>query len=313
MNQINDEPLMLTIPLTLEAHQIAQQFQNQHCHAKAKQVYLNILAVYAVNTALKCLGITTDWQASDSWNPIMQILSNTADLLIKDLGKLECRPVLPHATTCYIPPETWSERIGYVFVEFNQSLTEANLLGFLPSVTSEEIALNQLQSIGDLLDHLNPSGQRIKLSQWLDNIVEVGWETIETLFNSSLTEQAFSFRNYTQIANDLSQPSNLQITRGKQITLGRRYDDEQVILIMSLTPTSSSELDISVQVCSSNSQAYLPKNLRLIILDDRKESVMEAEARNTKKIELQFSGEPGECFQVKVVLADLSLIETFII
>lgn len=307
------EPLMLTVPLTVEAHQIAQQFYQQHDRPKAKQVYLNTLAVYAVKTCLKCLGIPTNWQASDSWNPLMQTLTNTADLLIKDIGKLECRPVLPDAASCHVPAEVWSDRIGYVAVELNQALTEAKLLGFLPRVETEEIHLSQLINFESLLDHITPSKEPIKLSQWLHNIFETGWQTVETLFQSSSTELAFNFRGYTQIASQLAEPSELKITRGKRLTLGRRYDDEQIILVMNLISTSLSELDISVEIYPSNGQTYLPKSLRLMILDDTGETVMQAEARSTKQIQLQFSGEPGECFKVRVALADLSLTETFII
>ncbi|MEQ8973013.1 MAG: DUF1822 family protein [Coleofasciculus sp. C1-SOL-03] len=313
MFHTKNEPLMLTVPLTLEAHQIAQQFHQQHCPQKAKQVYLNTLAVYAVKTSLKCLGIPTNWQASDSWNPIMQTLANTADLLIKDIGKLECRPVLPNAASCHIPADVWSDRIGYVAVELNQALTQAKLLGFLPSVKTEEIPLTQLISLEHLLDQLNSARQPVQLSQWLHNIVDAGWQTLETLFDSSPTELTFNFRGYTQIANQLAEPSDLKITRGKRLTLGRRYDDEQVILVMNLTPTSVSELDISVEIYPTNGQTYLPKNLRLMILDDTGETVMQAEARSTKQIQLQFSGEPGECFKVRVALADISMTEMFII
>ncbi|MFP4576203.1 MAG: DUF1822 family protein [Coleofasciculus sp.] len=313
MFHTTNEPLMLTVPLTLEAHQIAQQFHQKHCPQKAKQVYLNTLAVYAVKTSLQCLEIPTNWQASDSWNPIMQTLTNTADLLIKDLGKLECRPVLPSAASCHIPAEVWSDRIGYVAVELNQALTEAKLLGFLPSVKTEEVPLTQLISLEHLLDHINPSRQPIQLNQWLQNIFDAGWQTVETLFDSSPTELAFNFRTYTQIATHLSEPSDLKITRGKRLTLGRRYDDQQVILVINLTPTSGSELDISVEIYPNNGQTYLPKNLRLMILDDTGETVMQAEARSTKQIQLQFSGEPGECFKVRVALADISMTETFII
>jgi hypothetical protein len=195
----------------------------------------------------------------------------------------------------------------------NQALTEAKLLGFLPSVKTEEIPLIKLISLEHLLDQLNPARHPVQLSQWLHNIVDAGWQTVETLFDSSPTELTFNFRGYTQIANQLAEPSDLKITRGKRLTLGRRYDDEQVILVMNLIPTSLSELDISVEIYPTNGQTYLPKNLRLMILDDTGETVMQAEARSTKQIQLQFSGEPGECFKVRVALADISMTETFII
>jgi Protein of unknown function (DUF1822) len=138
-------------PIGTEAHAIAQQTQQRHRGAKAKQVYLNTLAVSAVDFYLRCLGIETDWAASCSRDPVFQTLMDIADLEILHLGKLECRPLLPQADVVCIPPEVWSERIGYVVVQLNRSLQEATLLGFTTTVPeSGEVAIAQLQAIADL-------------------------------------------------------------------------------------------------------------------------------------------------------------------
>ncbi|MFB2891612.1 DUF1822 family protein [Aerosakkonemataceae cyanobacterium BLCC-F50] len=151
---------MFTVPLTSKAYKLAKSFQSQYENpAKATQVYLNTLAVYAVNTYCQCLSIETNLEASESLNPVMQSLMNIADLEIEGIGKLECRPVLPEDEDCFISAETWSNRLGYVAVEINDSSREATLLGFyLPAYTlemRERIYLKDFQPLETLLDYLD--------------------------------------------------------------------------------------------------------------------------------------------------------------
>jgi hypothetical protein len=52
-----------TVSVLRPAHQLAEKFcQHQSNLQKAEQVYLNTLAVYAVNYHLQCLGFETDWE-----------------------------------------------------------------------------------------------------------------------------------------------------------------------------------------------------------------------------------------------------------
>ncbi|MEY3869604.1 MAG: hypothetical protein RLZZ338_3495 [Cyanobacteriota bacterium] len=150
---------MFTVPLTSKAYKLAKSFQSQYENpAKAQQVYLNTLAVYAVETYCECLGIETDLEASDSLNPVMQPLMNIADLEIEGIGKIECRPVLPEEENCYIPVDTWENRIGYVAVEIDESSREATLLGFYPPINAlemmEDISIDSFQPLETLIDYL---------------------------------------------------------------------------------------------------------------------------------------------------------------
>ena len=87
---MNDRNFTFTMPLNSTVHQLALEFYKQHiCAPKAKQVYLNTLAVYAVKTYLGYFGIETDLQGSDSQNIVLQMLSDCADLNVKGWGKLE--------------------------------------------------------------------------------------------------------------------------------------------------------------------------------------------------------------------------------
>ena len=298
-----------TMPLTLKAHHIADQFrQQQPTPQKAKQVYLNTLAVQAVSAYLSWFGIETDLEAGDSWNPAMQSLADTADLVAPQ-GTLECRPVLPGEQSCYVPPEVWSNRIGYVAVQFNADLSEATLLGFVPSVAVMQLPLSQLRSLEELLDRLTPAvvtNQRVHLSQWLQDAVVMGWQTVEELLG--VQQPAWSFRS-----GDQSQREDLTTTRGKLLNLTTSTDAEPLALLIALTPADEALVDVWVKVCPIGSQTHLPPDLELSVLDAAGVAVMQAQSRNTEMIQLKFKGAVGEKFSIKVILGSHNFTENFVI
>lgn len=354
------EPL-ITVPLALTAHARAQQFRSHQANpAKAKQVYLNTLAVYAVDIYLQTQGFETDLSASDSWNPTMQTLMDVADLEVKHYGKLECRPILPEKAVMSVPAEVWTERIGYVAVQLDESLRQATLLGFIPTVRTGAIPLEQLDSLLALPEYLTQLKQhategQTRLSQWLKNIFEASWQTVEELLLPSQAQPAFNFRSAsntklrsdrelesadagtgrqgdTEINKETREENNLTfmdatlyeleaktaekltavVKRGKLLHL-QQLDDKPIALLVGLQPTEFPEINISVEVYPTGGQIYLPQDLKLIVLDEAGEAVMQAQAKSTKKIQLEFSGEPEESFSIKVALGDVSITEAFVI
>lgn len=327
MNYTTDSSTF-TVALSLEAHSRAKQFCDRASNPqKAKQIYLNTLVVYAVDFYLQCLGVETELEKSDSCNSVMQKLIDVADLQVKNLGKLECRAVLPESHFCYVPPEVWEERIGYVGVQLNESLREATLLGFVDKVETDKLPLNQLKSLEDFREHIRqikekvetpaavaaapPVQEQVHLSQWLQNIFDMGWETVEALFNPPQAELAFRFRSaYPTTTATLDNPES-GVERVKLIGLERA--NEQVALFVGLKPTASSEMDIWVEVYPTGNKVHLPEDLQLMVLDENGEAVMQTQARSTKNIQLKFSGNPGERFGVKIALGDVSITEPFLI
>ncbi len=115
------------------------------------------MAVYAVDRYLRDFLIETDIEASDSWSPGFLSPPDVADLVVANVGKLECRPVIEDATEFRLPESAWDDRVAYVAVRFRESLHQAELLGYLPVPKGEPpttIALNQLLPIADLLGYL---------------------------------------------------------------------------------------------------------------------------------------------------------------
>jgi hypothetical protein len=295
-------PWTFTVGLALEAHSRAEEFRRYQSNpGKAKQVYLNTLAVYAVNVYLQCRGFETDLERSDSWNPMMQMLMDTADLLVKDHGKLECRPVLPEAEVVSVPPEVWEERMGYVAVQLSESLREATLLGFVQKVAKSEIPLSQLRSLVELPGYLHQIKPVVKLSQWFEDIFEAGWQAVESLLGTEPSELGFNYRS-----------ASLDVRRCKGIELATA--DHSVALIVALTGESKQEMDISVEVQPTNGQTYLPANLQLMVLNEDGEVMMHIQAgSDNQTIQLELGGEAGDRFGVKVALGEVSVTENFII
>ena len=156
---LETETFNLGVPITTRGREYAKQFAaEQITTAKKTRVFLNTLAVYAVHEYLKITDIETNLEASDSWHPVMRQFHDVADLVIPNLGTLECRPVLPGETEIMLPPEVTEERIGYLLVGFNEELTEAKLLGFLPMFdpedAPEEIEIDELESLESFFDCL---------------------------------------------------------------------------------------------------------------------------------------------------------------
>lgn len=152
--------LSISVPLTQKAHTIARKFAAQQVTPqKGKQIYLNTLSVYALHSYLKWLHIKTELHLSHSWHPEKQILSNPVDLVIANFGRLQCCPILPGETSLTVCVPVTEDTLGYVAVQFQESLDQVMLLGFINRSSSfqlsQTISLNSLQPLETLLDQIS--------------------------------------------------------------------------------------------------------------------------------------------------------------
>jgi hypothetical protein len=341
------ESLTFTVPLSSSAHHLAEQFRRQQSNQKkAKQVYLNTLAVSAVNFYLRCMGIETNWEASQSRNPVMLSILDVADLEILNLGKLECRPVLPQDKVVHIPLEVWSDRIGYVAVQFDQSLKQATLLGFSETAGTGELPISDLRSLEDLLEHLRQLEQpeqvlsRVNLSQWFENVFEAGWRTIDDVFVTRGVSLVPEFRGTTrfrgktqeelieilyttqdeetrwQVAESLWQldPNNRVSGVRRVADLGMQLAGHAVALMVAVLPKPDQSMAILLRVYPMGSKLHLPPGLQLIGLDEAGNSFSEVQAREQDNyIQFKFTAELGDRFSLRVALDDASITESFVI
>jgi hypothetical protein len=203
MDPIQVEEVAVPVFITQEAQQLADQFARQQFNeAKAQQVRRNTLAVCAVNNYLKILGIPSDLSNCDSWNPVMRMITNVADLEVRGLGRIECRPVSfsqqDVASVCSVPTEVQGDRIAYIFVQIDPEQPEALILGFVEQLESEILPLSYLRPMSDLpayLEQWNPQSQTnhvTQLTHWLQGQIEAGWRSLEEIISIEELLSVFS-------------------------------------------------------------------------------------------------------------------------
>ncbi|WP_414619942.1 DUF1822 family protein [Calothrix sp. CCY 0018] len=302
------QKLSFTVPLSFEAHSIAQELVSEiYNQEKRQQVYLNSLTVYAVNNYLRCMGFETDYSEGDSRNFLAVELMNVADLIVKDIGKLECLPVLAEAEVVEISPEVWEDRIGYVFVELSDSLKSAKILGFTPEA-ADKIYLSKLESLSDFLVYLTElevvesvqaetTSNIINFRKWLDGVVDASWQKLDELLKPQQLGLAFK--------NEVS------ITRGQKIDLGMHLDKISVALVMKVMSESESEgVDILTQLYPVGEMA-LPEGIKLIIRDETGEALEVVSREEDNWIQSEFSAESGEKFNITVAYGDSEVMKQF--
>lgn len=313
----------LPLPIPHTARQVAERFAvAQPTPAKAIQVRLNTLAVWAVKDYLQLMDVATDIARSDSWNPVMQLSTDTADLLLPGIGSIECRPMLPESTLLAIPPEVRCDRIGYFVVRIANNYREATILGFVPRITQEWLSLDQLQPPEALFDHLEllrikssmPEFGPVQLSQWLRGQFTSSWQSVESLLEywepGSL---CFSFRGRcVDIFN--KEDCGKTVRRAKVIDLGILLNNQPLALIVAVTPVDPQSTTILIQVAPTSPRCLLPPALQLQVRDESEILIREVQARNADNyMQLKLHGHPGEHFRVQISLGDAYFDEVFLI
>jgi hypothetical protein len=314
------------LPITQAARSTAQKFASQQPTAnKAEQVKLNTLAVTVVNDYLEMMGIPTNLQASDSWNSIVRLFADVADLEVAKIGRLECRPVKVNQSTCFVPPETWAQRVGYVVVQIDDSLQEAKILGFSRKVTSEELPLNKLQPVEALIDYMaelstSPLQPLVDLSEWFTGIVDSSWQTIEAILLARpelvpAGYRSFAFRSANTLerkALEQLEDSSELIIRAKVVDVNTATINHPLMLIVEISPEANQRTKINIQLHATGEQMHLPLGINLTVLDSSGAVFLAAQGRAIDNyIQLEFDADPQERFTVQVSLDDTFFLGNF--
>jgi len=180
--------------------------------------------------------------------------------------------------------------------------------------------------------------QTTKLSQWLsqkietftdniEQITETGWQMLEeinNLINSESLQLGFAsnIRSSKIIENNLKVNSENLIQRIKlfnyqlkPIPVNNNFQEIEnyLALSVSLIQMSPSTIKIIVGMYPTKSKKELPQGLELMLLDNQGESLMNVKARNSESIELDFSADQGDEFNLHLMLNNISYRETFIV
>jgi len=317
-----------SVALTKSVHYRANQLaQQQSTSKKIQQFYFNFLSINAVNFYCQCMGIETSLSEKPSQELVTLSPTEIADLFLKNIGTLKCLAVCSESQVVKIPAEVRENQIGYLVVQFNESLTEGTLLGFVKTVKTSELPLIQLGSLEDFLEEIETLTRLINLSQWFENIFEGGWQNFTEAFKPSAPQLAWRFmQNPTQVTpvsdknrqggDSGSFPSQLErrksrVTGFKPINLGTNQTDYALDLVVNLTEEVAEKMDIEVQIHPRDRET-LPMGLTLIIIDEAGQVFSELSAGiNSTMLTKRFRGKLKEQFTLKLSLAEASFTENF--
>jgi hypothetical protein len=296
------ERLTFTVPLSGADFKLAQKFSSEQKNSdKSQQVFLNTLAVLAVNFYCQCLKVETNLEESTIGHYNQRILMDSADLKIDVLGKLECRPVLPNENICYVPSEVWSDRVGYVVVEIDEEAKKAILVGFVEQIETDELLLAQLPDIDNLVDLLLLA----KNKQLLERTFAKNWNEDESAEILKDKQKKLVRRDSPALPTiDKSITSPLYIA--KYITLIRRT----FILLVRITPTKEGNFQLLVEVESYRGER-IPSDLNLKLLSLSDQTLKANLTKGGDYISLEYTLQLGESFQIQVKRADESHTEQF--
>lgn len=128
----NTKPLIFRVPCSKESHILADKYAGQQVSKKkAKQVYLNTLAVHVGKDYLVSLDFNIRSDNTSFSKSFLRMTEDVADLIIPGIGTVEFRYVLPGETSFSIPNPDKKEVIAYVAVAFDDSLDFGDIVGFV--------------------------------------------------------------------------------------------------------------------------------------------------------------------------------------
>lgn len=311
MNLTPDPPVIVLLDKT--AHYYANLFAAQQVTlAKGKQVYLNTLAVCAVQTYLSWFDVPTDLAQSDCWQPELRAIFNIADLVLPQVGKLECRPVLPRENKLVIPSEATENRIGYLVVQFKENLGRAELVGFLPACCEENpdtIGLCELQPLDVLFDVIAQQKLCVNLQQWWQGIFQPEWQPTETL----LATRGTAHRTVLEALEVKPPDAESCISRAKVLTWKREGIEWKVILVLKAISRLPKGIEICLEILPFREGDYLPSNLEVTVLDESGILPLGVQTRTTgNELELGFCCFAQAKFRIKLTLDDMSMTEQFV-
>ncbi|SKB13864.1 conserved hypothetical protein [Planktothrix sp. PCC 11201] len=145
------------------------------------------------------------------------------------------------------------------------------------------------------------------LSLWLQNVFELGWQSLDALFGSEPKTLAYQFRT-DSILNEF------RVKTAKLIDLGMELKGISVILLVGLALETEQKVGIRVQLHPTDGETYLPPNLKLSWLTDGGVMRQEVQSRNHDNyIQLKrFRLPTGKGFSIQISFRDATIKEDFI-
>ncbi|MEK0195861.1 DUF1822 family protein, partial [Microcoleus anatoxicus] len=154
----------------------------------------------------------------------------------------------------------------------------------------------------------------ISLNEWLqksESNSQYNWQPLELFLSNQEGNLIFRFASAPRSRTADTESPTLSASKVREISLA----GNPVVLIVNCQKNAKkTEVLIRLYPLSA-AQTYLPAGIKLIVIDSESgEIFLEAQARSADNwIQLEFSGEAGEPFSIKVALGDLSVTDNFAI
>jgi hypothetical protein len=332
MTTLNERArISVTLPITDEIKQIADTLAAQQPNLdKARQVWLNALAVGVMKNYFEMMNVPTDLRTSDSQNAWLCMAADIADLVLPGLGKIECRPVKAGQDSCYVPIESWVDRIGYVAVILDEAASRATIDGFLPNVGVENVPLKSFQPTEMLLKHIEYLSQPsvvVQIGQWLDETVQVGWQAVETLLMPQQLAYQFNARSLPDDQNrrirspeqsTLPPSDDLDAIKQAKVIHFNDADETSLMMKLALFPKTENDSSASQRVIISINpfidEMPLPEGVHLELLSSDGTVVEEKTAQSSDwSIGFDINVDPGDRFDIRVSLDGAVVQEQFVL
>lgn len=156
------------IPIPSRVHEQLNGLLNRLSPEQVQRIRPRAIAVWVVARYLNRFGYDCNWEASSVWNPVLQVLTDFAELEVfegdRRLGIVECIPLAAEAEALEIPEQVaLGDRMAYIAVEVNPQNTWGTIVGVAPAVETEfpELIIEREEFLStdallDLLEVANP-------------------------------------------------------------------------------------------------------------------------------------------------------------
>ncbi|MGF1498495.1 MAG: DUF1822 family protein [Elainellaceae cyanobacterium] len=191
-------------------------------------------------------------------------------------------------------PASLLPRLQVPFTDWGAFLAEASLF--------EQICQGRRAGAAQPPAEATGEPQITRLGQWLDNLFEAGWQSLEDLFGSA-PELALGLRRETE--------GNV-VRRAKGVSLGAPYPP--LWLLVVLEPEADGRLGVRIRLLPRSTDAHLPEAVRLTLCSEAGDVVQSVQARQRdESIQLKrFRCPAGMTFMVEVAIANATISETFL-
>ncbi len=153
----------------------------------------------------------------------------------------------------------------------------------------------------------------ISLPEWLQpNQIQLNGDfvALESFLQNLVGNLVFRYANAPRSRRAETEDILESITGIRQFQLA----EYPLALVLAYQVETEEQRTIIARLYPNGEDSYLPPDLKLTVLEDTEVVFLEAISRSADNwIQLQFHGEPGEHFSIKIELGDISITDNFMI